>query len=163
MRGVMLAVAAGYMLVATGCTTVVKMTAFKPVPQMPDRVALTIEDRTVDRMTPKQRSVLNEILREGLEDGGIAVVPAGQAGAPSLVGQITTYDPGSRLIRYCISFGAGKGHFASSWVLKDDAGAEVGTGAISGFIRAGIFGGSYKTLLKKSTEELVRFLNGADR
>lgn len=148
-------------LSVTGCSSV-KLTAFTAVPQAPDRVSLKIEDRTQERMTADQRAVLNKIVRESLDDGGITVVAPGHAGAPALVGEITTYDPGNRLIRYCISFGAGKGHFASSWTLKDEAGTEVGNGVISGYIRAGFFGGSYKRVLKKAGAKLVQFLNGAE-
>ena len=78
------------------------------------------------------------------------------------MGDVERYQPGIRALRYFIGFGAGRGRFASKWVVKDPTGSELGTCRVDGSITMGVFGGSYDDVLEKAGDRLAEFLLSRD-
>jgi hypothetical protein len=146
-------------MLGSGCATA-RLSTIKPVTATPSQVALVINDHTAQRMTPEQIDEFKVIINECLRKGGISAVSPENKSVSSISGEITTYDPGNRALRYFIWFGAGTGTLKSSWSLKDENGAILGSCEIDGSISMGGFGGDFGEVIEKAGRQLVKFLNG---
>lgn len=154
-----LAILLSLVMLAGGCAAA-RLSTTKPVPATPSQVSVVINDHTAQRMTPEQIDAFKVIINECLRNGGISAVSPQNKAVSSISGEITTYDPGNRALRYWIGLGAGKGTLKSSWNLKDENGAILGSCEISGSISMGGFGGDFGEVIEKTGRQLVRFLKG---
>jgi hypothetical protein len=139
-----------------GCASA-KLMDVRPLQSSIPEVSLAIEPPDSGDMTDEQQSRLRSTLTTTLAEGGVSVVSKGK-GASALLGDLELYQPGNRALRYFIGFGAGRGRFASNWVVNDPDGTEVGSCRVEGSIVMGVFGGSYDDVLEKVGERLTEFL-----
>ena len=144
-----------------GCASA-KLTVLRPLPAPVREVSLAINPPASGEMTEEHRSRLRSLLTTSFVDGGVSVVPKGDAAAPSLLGDVELYQPGNRALRYFIGFGAGRGRLASKWVVNDATGSELGACQVDGSIVMGVFGGSYDDVLEKMGDRLTEFLLNRD-
>jgi hypothetical protein len=112
-------------------------------------------------MGDEDQSRFRTLLTSTLADRGVTV-RSSTSGVPSLSGEIETFQPGNRALRYIIGFGAGRGRFASTWVVSDPTGATVGECRVDGGIVMGVFGGSFDDVQEKVGERLAEFLTGTE-
>ena len=140
-----------------GCTTL-DVERVQPVREAVTRVSLQI-DASLGTMTDEQRSRVRTAFTTVLTTRGLPVVPKGDPEAADLQGTIITYDRGNRGLRYVFGlYGAGWGYFASSWVVKNARGEDIGMCRITASIRMGWFGGSFETLVDESADALRKCL-----
>jgi hypothetical protein len=147
---------------SAGCASA-NLTVTRPLAQPVSRVSLSVEPvgEAARSLDSQRRSQLRSSLTFTLDSKGVTLVPTGEPGVASLNGQVDVYDEGNRVLRYFIGFGAGRGSFASTWVLKDGAGNSLGECRIDGSIVMGGFGGSYYDVVEKVGERLAEFLRAA--
>jgi hypothetical protein len=96
-------------------------------------------------------------LKEELKDQGVAAhVALGAAGAPGAHLEIKDWDPGSRALRYFISFGSGTGHVT---VLVDVPGADGASslhGQVQGTVKGGSFGGASANAAEAAAKAIAK-------
>ena len=122
-------------------------------------VALSIQPSSA--MTDAQQSHLQTVLTSSLSGAGVSVRPK-DSGVGELSGEIQLYNPGNNMLRWMFGlFGAGHGHFESTWKVVDGMGKEVGACRVDGSIKMGAFGGKYDAVLKIAGQRLGGFLTGS--
>ena len=139
-----------------GCASA-STTIIQPMQSLPKAISLSVDPEPGVSMSEEQKSRLRSILTTALRDGGVALVPAGNAQAN---GSVERYQPGIRALRYLVGFGAGRGRFESTWRVSDESGETIGQCEIEGGIAMGVFGGSFDSVLEKVGKELAEFLRG---
>lgn len=149
-------------LLLVGCASA-DLTVTRPLSQRVSRVHLTVEPvgDAAREISGAQSSQLRSALSSSLARYGVTLAPADEPDVAALRGEVHVYDEGNRALRYFIGFGAGRGRFASTWVVKDAAGSPVGECRIEGGIVMGAFGGSYHDVVEKVGTRLGQFLRGA--
>ena len=141
-----------------GCASA-RLQILSPLPAPERHVALRLYEATDSKMTGEQRGRYQSLLTSRLSEKGVTVV-GGQSYARTAMGTVTTFNPGSRVLRYMIGFGAGRGTLDSRWNVVDQTDAVVGACRIKGSIAMGVFGGSFDDVLEKSGDRLAEFLTG---
>jgi hypothetical protein len=144
---------------ATACATA-SLHVIQSVNPPAHQVTLSVAPAATVPLTDEQTSSLRTQLISTLAQEGVSVVPRPEPNSSVVEGTIDGYDRGNRALRYFISFGAGKGTFASTWLVKDTAGQQTGQCKIDGSISFGGFGGSYEDVLTWVGERLAQCLLG---
>lgn len=148
-----------FLILGSGCASA-KLSTSKAVTAPPSQVSVVISDKTAKAMKPEELDGFKVLIINRLQQQNIRAVSAENKTVPCLGGEVTTFDPGNRALRYWVGMGAGKGTLKSSWSLKDENGLILGSCEIDGDIRGGTFGGNFSEVSEKTGEKLVRFLQG---
>lgn len=146
-------------LLALGCASA-NLTVIEPLEAQPGEVTLSIVPSASTEMTSEQQSRLRSTITTAVAEQGVKIVPSDSRGSYSLEGNIERYDPGNRALRYFIGFGAGSGHFDSSWAVMTPDGSKAGECRVEGSIRMGAFGGSYDAVLEEAGTRVGEFISG---
>jgi hypothetical protein len=145
--------------VAAGCAAAA-LDVHHPVPVAPPAVTIAVRDATRGSMSRAEVVAFREIVVQELARSGIRVVGSEEPGAARVLGTVTRYDDGNRLVRYLTSFGPGTGIVVSRWGVADRRSREVARCTIEGTISMGAFGGSFDDVLEETGQALARFLKG---
>lgn len=132
----------------------------RPVPVAVPVVTVALRDATRGSMSTEELVAFRSIVVQELGSAGIQVVGSKERGAARVLGTVTRYDDGNRLVRYLTSFGPGTGIVVSRWAVVDDFNQDVARCTVEGTISMGSFGGSFDEVLEETGRAVARFLKG---
>lgn len=144
-----------------GCASA-KLDITKPLVSQPNKVSLTLIDKTAKNISNEDIGNLKAALSNSLQTSGATLVSTENKDVPTIVGEIQEYNKGSRPLRYFIGFGAGTGKMKSSWKVLNPTGEELGSCNIDGSISAGIFGGSFYDVHDEVASAFIKFFTRAE-
>jgi hypothetical protein len=144
---------------ASGCATAT-LDVHRPIPLAVPAVAVALRDGTRGKMSPEEMSEFRAIVVRELQRAGIAVVSKVTADTTRVLGTVTAYDEGIRLVRYLTSYGPGTGIVVSKWAVAEPRTHDIARCTIEGSVSMGTFGGSFEAVLEETGRALARFLQG---
>jgi hypothetical protein len=148
----------GAVMMLSGCSSA-KLSVIKNVSAPPKTVSLKMNDKAGKKMPESNAADFQDILKDRLESEGIRVVPENKD-VLAIVGDVNSYDEGSRALRYIVGFGAGTGRVDSTWQLLHPEGEVLGKCDVEGKISGGFMGGSISNMHKDVAKEVVNFVKG---
>lgn len=144
---------------AGGCATAT-LDVHRPIPIAIPAVAVALRDGTRGKMSPEEMKEFREIVVRELQRSGIQVVSKVTPDTTRVLGTVTEYDGGIRLVRYLTSYGPGTGIVVTRWAVAEPRTHDVGRCTIEGSVSMGTFGGSFEDVLEETGRALARFLKG---
>jgi hypothetical protein len=144
---------------ASGCATAT-LDVHRPIPIALPAVAVALRDGTRGKMSPEEMKEFRAIVVRELQRAGIEVVTKVTPETTRVLGTVTEYDSGIRIVRYLTSYGPGTGNVVTKWAVAEPRTHDVGRCTIEGSISMGTFGGSFEDVLEETGRALARFLQG---